>query len=228
MIDSLYSRPMKILFEMYAYISTFRLSPISFKIGEMNQKLYIKSLHRQRSVSVLLGGVKNDTGSNNFYVIQLFDRDEQQLKNFDKLMGDFLAGLKEKGQYEDAIIVIMSDHGFNPGPWPSYGVEAEPTWRLYKVPFAIKTPGAGAGKLHEYIAQSIDIAPTLLAQVLTAEEYGRLRFDGVDVLRQKPRRKHYINLGKKDVMYRLGGDKGGKPKLIEVPLSQIKLAAHAE
>lgn len=225
-LDSHNPRSMKILFEMYAFISAFRLYPISFKIGELNNNLrglYELAQRRIKSVNALLSGIKNNTGSNNFYLLQLLDRSERQIKNFDKLMGDFLAALKEVGQYEDSVIVVMSDHGFNFEGDPKYGVTAEQTWPLYKVPFAIKTLGSGEGKLYDYEAQSIDIAPTLLARILPEKEYNLLSFDGVDVLRNRPPRKHYFNLNKKEVMYQLVDREGEEdPELIEVPLSQVE------
>ena len=213
-----YSEPLNILFEMYGFISTFRLYPTSFKIGELNKDSY----HRHIFVNGFLDNAEIDTGKGNFYIIQLFDREKPQMKDFDKFIGDFLSVLKKTGKYEDAVIIIMSDHGFVPGPKPNYGSKIEQTLKVYSVPFAIKTPGTGQGKLYDYEAQSIDIAPTLLAQLLTAEEYGRLKFDGVDVLRKRPQRAHYINFDKQDLMYKLEDKEGIKPGLIEVPLSQVK------
>jgi hypothetical protein len=48
-----------------------------------------------------------------------------------------------------------------------------------------------------------------------------MKFDGVDVLRNRPQREHYINFNKKDLMYKLLDLEGGKPGLVEVPLSNV-------
>ena len=213
-----YYQPMKILFEVYGFISTFKISRISFPIGRFHANTYRRSVF----VDHFLEMAETDPDKGNFYIIQLFDREKPEIKEFDKFMGDFLDTLKKTGKYEDAIIVVMSDHGFVRDPSIVYGVPAKQIWPLYKVPFAIKTPGTGEGKLYQYKAQNIDIVPTLLARVLPAEEYSDLQLDGVDVLKNRPIREHYINFDKEDVMYRLDDSLGGEPKVIEVPLNQIR------
>jgi len=217
---SVYSMPLKILFEMYGFISTFRLYPISFKIGELNSEDYDREIYTKG----FLDKVASNSDKGNFYIIQTFDRKESQLKDFDSFFGDFLSLLKRKGYYEDALIIIMSDHGFVPGPKPNYGPFVEQTRKVYSVPFAIKTKGTGQGRLYGYQAQGIDIAPTLLARVLPDEELGPLEFDGVDLLRDRPQREHYINFDRKDIMYKLADMDGDKPGLVEVPLSRVRVS----
>jgi uncharacterized membrane protein len=218
---TVYTEPLKILLEMYAFISTFRLYPISFKIGELNKDTY----QRHIFVNGLLDRVKTDSAKENFYIVQLFDREASQLPDFDKFFGDFVDVLKKTKKYEDAIIIIMSDHGFVPGPKPNYGPEIEQTRDVYRVPFAIKTPGTGKGKLFEYQAQNIDIVPTLLGQILSKKEWGSFDFDGVDLLMNRPSREHYINLGQDDFLYNFLDKDGNKPGLVEIPLSEIKISA---
>ncbi|MGV7220603.1 MAG: sulfatase-like hydrolase/transferase [Nitrospinales bacterium] len=209
-----YSEPLKILVEMYAFISTFRLYPISFEIGELNKDSY----HRHIFVNGFLDRIKTDPGKENFYIIQLFDREASQILEFDNFFGDFVEILKKSNKYDDAIIIVMSDHGFVPGPKPNYGPEIEQTRKVFSVPFAIKTPGIGKGKLYQYQAQNIDIAPTLLRQILFEEEWKNLKFDGVDLLNNRPQREHYINLGQSGSLFKLKDLEGNQPGLVELPL----------
>jgi arylsulfatase A-like enzyme len=203
---------------MYGFISTFRLYPLSFKIGELNEESY----ERETYTNSFLEQMETDKDKGSFFIIQLFDREKSQLKDFDNFLGDVLDVLKRTGKYDDSIILIMSDHGFIPGPKPNYGPFAEQSKKLYSVPFAIKTSETGQGRLYNYPAQSIDIAPTLLAQILSPKELESMKFDGVDVLRNRPQREHYINFNKKDLMYKLlDMDGGSKPGLVEAPLSEV-------
>ena len=213
-----YSEPLKILLEMYAFISTFRLYPISFKIGELNKDTY----HRHIFVNGLLDKIKTDSAKGNFYIVQLFDREASQLSDFDEFIGDFVDALKKSNRYEDAIIIIMSDHGFVPGPKPNYGPEIEQTREVYSVPLAIKTAGTGNGKQYKYQAQNIDIVPTLLGQILSEQEWAGFDFDGVDLFKNRPSREHYINLGQNNFLYKFLDGEGREPGLLEIPLSEIK------
>jgi len=220
-----YSEPLKILLEMYGFISTFRLYPISFKIGELNKNTY----HRQIFVNGFLNKIRTDSNKGNFYIIQLFDREESQISDFDEFFGDFVENLKNFEKYDDAIIIVMSDHGFVPGPKPNYGSEIEQTREVYSVPFAIKMVGRGKGNLFDYQAQNIDIVPTLLGQILPEKEWAGFNFDGVDLLKNRPLREHYINLGQNEFLYKLLDIKGNKPGLIEIPLNEVRISlSHKE
>jgi arylsulfatase A-like enzyme len=79
-------------------------------------------------------------------------------------VGAFLDGLRERGIYDDALIVFTSDHGeefFDHGGW----------WHgqtLYDevlgVPLIVKLPGnEAAGTARDDLVQHVDLAPTLLA-----------------------------------------------------------------
>ncbi len=81
----------------------------------------------------------------------------------DEIAGQLLDHLRSKGLYDDATIVLLSDHGEGLG---DHGEEEHGIF-LYRetirVPLVVKLPGArGAGRRVPSIVQHIDIPPTLL------------------------------------------------------------------
>jgi len=213
--------PMRVLVESWAYISTFRLTKMSYAIGKLDEATY----HREPLVADFLSRVADPGERPAFFTIQLFDRGVDGMKDFDVFFGRFVQILKESGRYDDSIIAIVSDHGLNVDAegHMTYGRKAEQTMHLYRVPFAVKPPGAGQGRVDPYPAQGIDIAPTLLALVLPADERASLRFDGVDVLASQPVREHWINLREPGFVYRFKDPTGREPGLEAVPVQDTGL-----
>lgn len=96
-------------------------------------------------------------------LVDLYDED---VAFADAQLGRFVDALKAHGLYEDALIVLLSDHGEE---FDDHG-----RWRhgktLYheqlRVPLIIKWPtGVGAGERIGELAQHVDIVPTLLDYV---------------------------------------------------------------
>ena len=80
------------------------------------------------------------------------------------MVGGLLQELKDRGVYDKAVIVLLSDHGEGLG---EHG-EAEHGIFLYRealqVPLLLKLPGASLGGTSVAApAQLVDVAPTLLA-----------------------------------------------------------------
>ena len=81
----------------------------------------------------------------------------------DRIVGRLLDGLRSRGLYDDATIVLLADHGEGLG---DHGEEEHGTF-LYSatthVPLIVKAPGgAGAGRRVATAVQHLDVAPTLL------------------------------------------------------------------
>jgi hypothetical protein len=213
--------PMRVLVESWAFISSFRMAPVSYAIDKLDAANY----HREAFVQDFLARLAAEQESPRFYTIQLFDRGLDGLKNFDLLLGEFVRTLEERGRYDSSIVAIVSDHGLNRDTGgPTYGRQAEQTLRLYRVPFAVKPPGRGQGRVEDYEAQGIDIVPTLLARVLPANEFRSMRFDGVDVLESQPRREHWINMCEPGVVYRFDDASSSGPQLVAVPIESAGLS----
>ncbi|HKH49497.1 MAG TPA: sulfatase-like hydrolase/transferase [Thermoanaerobaculia bacterium] len=87
-----------------------------------------------------------------------------EIATADAIVGNLLTALKDQGIYDQAIIVLLSDHGEGLG---EHG-EAEHGIFLYRealqVPLLLKLPGASLGGTSVAApAQLVDVAPTLLA-----------------------------------------------------------------
>jgi hypothetical protein len=87
-----------------------------------------------------------------------------QLEYTDRLLGEALAALADAGTYDDALIVVTSDHGhsFTPGVagrrlLAGERAAAELAW----VPLFIKEPGQTEGVVDDRNWQHVDLLPTI-------------------------------------------------------------------
>ena len=86
-----------------------------------------------------------------------------EIEYLDAALGEFFDGLKERGLYEDALIVITADHGEefheHGGWWHGQTLFDEQT----HIPYIMKLPGkARAGEVNTHLARNLDLAPTFL------------------------------------------------------------------
>jgi arylsulfatase A-like enzyme len=92
-----------------------------------------------------------------------------QAEYTDRLLGLILDRLKEVGEYDDALIVVVSDHGVSFEPEESTrSVSAENLEQIAYAPLLIKAPGQVGGSIDDANLMSIDLAPTI-AELLGAE-----------------------------------------------------------
>ncbi len=95
------------------------------------------------------------------YIIALYDA---EIRSMDDGFGRLVAYLKEKGLYDNTLIVFTSDHGeeFNEHGvigWHSHSLYDE----LLRVPMIVKYPGNGwGGIVVDRQVRGIDVAPTIL------------------------------------------------------------------
>ncbi len=99
--------------------------------------------------------------------LALYDRDKllnryrNSIKYTDMLFGEFVTALKDNGLYDDAIIVLVGDHGqqFMEHNFLMHGMT------LYaedlRIPLYLSVPGLEKGRL-DTVASQMDIMPTLL------------------------------------------------------------------
>jgi hypothetical protein len=97
-----------------------------------------------------------------------------QVGYVDALLGEVLDALRERDVFDDALVVVTSDHGisFRPGE-PIRGLEGqaltdEGIADLAWVPLLVKEPGQTTGRVDDTNVLSIDVLPTI-ADVLDVE-----------------------------------------------------------
>ena len=103
----------------------------------------------------------------------LLDRQrlQEEVAHVDRLLGDLLDRLHETGLYDEALVVVTSDHGiaFQPGRTArglSEGaVDAAVQPELLWVPMFVKAPGQTEGEVSDVPASTIDVVPTLAAHL---------------------------------------------------------------
>jgi hypothetical protein len=86
----------------------------------------------------------------------------QKLEYTDKLLGQILDGLDERGVWDDTLLVVVADHGigFSVGQRPRFvspGNEPEVLW----TPLWVKVPDQGAGRIRDDPVESVDVVPMI-------------------------------------------------------------------
>jgi hypothetical protein len=103
----------------------------------------------------------------------LLDRQrlQEEVAHVDRLVGDLLDRLRATGLYDEALVVVTSDHGiaFRPGRTVR-GLNEEPIDpavqpELLWVPLFVKAPGQAEGVVSDLPASTIDVVPTLAAHL---------------------------------------------------------------
>ena len=123
-------------------------------------------------------------------VARNYQRHLLQVRYADTLLGQVLDRMRTVGLYNDALLVVTADHGvtFQPG-FPFRRPRAESFVDLVSVPLFIKTPNQQTGPVLKSNVETIDIVPTLAAQLgirVPWESDGVDAFDGsVDARAEK-------------------------------------------
>ena len=108
----------------------------------------------------------------------------------DAAIGRFLGLLREKGLYEESLIIVTSDHGENLGEHDWVGHHGMWEEQL-RVPLIVKLPGAArTGAVREPV-ELVDVLPTVFRQVGTAVPAGVQGRDllAVDLASTRPPRR---------------------------------------
>jgi hypothetical protein len=85
-----------------------------------------------------------------------------QAEYTDRLVGLVLERLREVDEYDDTLVVVVSDHGvaFAPGQ-PTRSITDENIEQVAYSPLLIKAPGQRSGKVDDSNLLSVDVAPTV-------------------------------------------------------------------
>jgi Sulfatase len=86
-----------------------------------------------------------------------------QVGAVDVAVGRLIDQLEQTGAWEDALVVVTSDHGTSTLP-PDFGRAPTENNRdeVFRIPLFIKAPGQQAGKVRDDVAQTIDILPSVI------------------------------------------------------------------
>lgn len=122
---------------------------------------------------------------------RIVDAYDAEIRSMDEGLGELLDEMRQRGLYDDTILVFTSDHGEELGEhgyvgWHSHSLYDE----LLKIPLILRLPGGRhAGRTIEGAIRQIDIAPTILglADIAVPRE-----FSGRDVIPLLGRRPGFV------------------------------------
>jgi hypothetical protein len=111
---------------------------------------------------------------NDFLTDQTFQRHLLQLGFVDQLVGELIARLRQTGLWDQALVVLVADHGISfrvkPTPAPPFvvgrlGYRRELTpdnaEDIVSIPLLVKYPGQRQGRIDPKWARTIDVLPTI-------------------------------------------------------------------
>jgi Sulfatase len=109
-------------------------------------------------------------GTDRWLVDQIYQRHLLQVQYTDTFIGEMIATLQDLDLYDDALIVVLADHGIAIAPGLDHRrrINADTIGEMVAVPLFIKPPGGSRGEIDDYRAELIDVMPTI-ADVLDVE-----------------------------------------------------------
>lgn len=99
----------------------------------------------------------------------------------DQLIGEIFAQLRKRGMFDNAMVIVMGDHGVSFSAGESLREASDANFQdVLSVPLFIKYPGQKKGELNQQAARTIDVLPTILDS-LGIRSTGQ-ELDGVSLL----------------------------------------------
>ena len=108
-------------------------------------------------------GLRSSTWVGPQWVVdQSFERHVLQVQYADRLVGALLDKLRERGLFDDAVIVVSADHGvaFRTGE-PRRAANDANIGEIAPVPLLVKYPGQRTGRVDDRSVRTIDVLPTI-------------------------------------------------------------------
>ncbi len=124
---------------------------------------YLPSGQKTISSVVAPGSKSPGWGSDEWLVDQGYQRHLLQVGYADKIVVDLIDRLKSQGMYDDALIVIMADHGVavRPDIFHRRWATEDTIGDIAAIPLFIKRPDQDVGGTDGYRAEIIDVLPTI-------------------------------------------------------------------
>jgi hypothetical protein len=133
-------------------------------------------------------------GPDEFLVAQAMQRHLLQVGYIDHALGEILDALEAADLYDEAMIVLVADHGIavRPNVPHQRQISADTIGEVAAIPFFVKSPRQTEGGVDQRRALTIDIVPTI-ADVLDADLPWET--DGVSLLGPDPGRAESTTIG---------------------------------
>lgn len=131
---------------------------------------YLPSGQTYPTLSPLPGSVPRGWTDDEWLVDQAYQQHLLQVQYVDTIIGQLIDRLEETGLYEDALIVVLADHGVTVRPDIPHRRMATPetVGDIAAIPLFIKRPNDPGSPPDDYRAETIDVLPTI-ADVLDIE-----------------------------------------------------------
>jgi hypothetical protein len=101
-----------------------------------------------------------DDPVHDFWFRQLYQLQAMQLGALDQLVGEMIDDLENSGAWDDALVVVTSDHGIGmTAPRFTRAEDDGNKHELYRIPLFIKNPGQAEGRIDDSPASTLDIVP---------------------------------------------------------------------
>lgn len=165
---------------------------------------------RRSGVTDTPGAEGNGWGTDTWLVAQGYQRHILQSQYADTMLGRIVDRMEEIGIYDDALLVVVADHGIaiTPGVGHQRLITPETVGSIAAIPLFVKypagTPGVVPGTIDDTRSETVDILPTI-AEVVGADVPWEL--DGLSLLDQgRSERARSVMLGRDGpVAFGVGG-----------------------
>ena len=118
-------------------------------------------------------------GDDGFLLAQAEQRHELMTRFADRLLGEVIDQLERSGLWDDALVMVVADHGGNIEPGElRRNVAPENFAQTAGIPFFVRTPGQQRGAVSEEFVTLLDVMPTVAKELDIATDW---EFDGVPV-----------------------------------------------
>ena len=109
------------------------------------------------------GSTPTGWGSDEWLVVQAYQRHLLQVQYSDRIVGDVIDALESADIYEEALIVVAADHGTADIPEVEHRrvIKPETVGHIAAIPLFVKLPGMERTGIDDYRAETIDVLPTI-------------------------------------------------------------------
>jgi hypothetical protein len=127
-------------------------------------QFYPSGQHYRRHAPEPIPGLNGPLGFGDPWLVKVsYQRHLLQLGLADRLLGELLGRLRRLGLFDDALVVVVADHGigFHVGV-ERRTVTPDNVEDLAPVPLLVKLPGQRRGRIADRHVETIDVLPTIL------------------------------------------------------------------